>query len=86
MRAPDEVAAMLRLHALGWGSRRIAKELGCCRDTVKRYLAAGGWRCYPRPGRPKKPDGLESWFEKKFRQHRGNADVLRQECSASMAL
>jgi transposase len=79
MRAPDEVAAMLRLHALGWGSRRIAKELGCCRDTVKRYLAAGGWRCYRRPGRPKKLDGLESWLEEKFRQHRGNADVLRQE-------
>jgi transposase len=79
MRAPDEVAAMLRLHALGWGSRRIAAELGCCRETVKRYLAAGGWRGYRRPGRPKKLDGLEDWLREKFLQHRGNADVLRQE-------
>jgi transposase len=79
MRAPDEVAAMLRLHALGWGSRRIAAELGCCRETVKRYLAAGGWRNYRRPGRPKKLDGLEEWLRARFLQHRGNADVLRQE-------
>ena len=28
MREPEEVAAMLRLHALGWGAKRIAAELG----------------------------------------------------------
>ena len=33
MRTPDEVAAMLRLHALGWGTRRIAAEFGCSRNT-----------------------------------------------------
>ena len=27
MRTPDEVAAMLRLRALGWGERRIATAL-----------------------------------------------------------
>jgi hypothetical protein len=27
MRTPDEVAAMLRLKALGWGIKRIAREL-----------------------------------------------------------
>jgi hypothetical protein len=43
MRVPDEVATMLRLRALGWGTRRIAGELGCDRETVQRYLAAGGW-------------------------------------------
>ena len=43
MRTPDEVAAMPRLRALGWGTRRIAAEIGCSRATVKRYLAAGGW-------------------------------------------
>jgi hypothetical protein len=32
MRAPDEVATMLRLHNLGWGTRRIAAVLGCHRD------------------------------------------------------
>jgi hypothetical protein len=28
MRTPDEVAAMRRLHDLGWGTRRIAAEMG----------------------------------------------------------
>ena len=36
MRTPDEVAAMLRLVALGWGERRVAKALGCSRETVRR--------------------------------------------------
>ena len=78
MREPDEAAAMLRLHALGWGSRRIAEELGCCRDTVRRYVRAGGWRGYRRPERHRRLDGLEGWLAERFRQHRGNADVLRQ--------
>ena len=42
MREPDEVAAMVRLKALGWGVRRIAAELGCSHMTVRRYVAAGG--------------------------------------------
>jgi len=41
MQTPEEVAAMLRLKALGWGVRRIAGELGCSHMTVRRYLAAG---------------------------------------------
>ena len=36
MLKPDEVEAMLGLHELGWGSRRIAREFGCNRNTVKR--------------------------------------------------
>ena len=36
MLKPDEVEAMLGLHELGWGSRRIAGEFGCNRNTVKR--------------------------------------------------
>ena len=42
MRTPDEVAAMERLRALGWGTRRISRELGIARNTVRRYLAGGG--------------------------------------------
>lgn len=42
MLTPDEVTAMIRLHSLGWGSKRIAAQLGCARNTVKRYVAAGG--------------------------------------------
>ena len=39
---PEAVAAMLRLKGRGWGSKRIARELGVNRGTVKRYLDAGG--------------------------------------------
>lgn len=41
---PDEVTAMLRLTKLSWGSRRIARDLGCSRTTVQRYVEAGGGR------------------------------------------
>ena len=79
MRTPDEVAAMLRLRALGWGERRIATALGCNRRTVRRYLAAEGWVGYRRPRRPKLLEGLEDWLSERFRRHRGNADVVRQD-------
>ena len=42
MRMLDEVAAMLCLHGPGWGTRRIAAELGCDRETVQRYLVMNG--------------------------------------------
>ncbi|MGY4625313.1 DNA-binding NarL/FixJ family response regulator [Bradyrhizobium sp. USDA 4486] len=42
MLEPDEVSAILRLNELGWGSKRIARELGISRNTVKDYVAAGG--------------------------------------------
>jgi transposase len=79
MRAPDEVAAMLHLLALGVGERQIARELGCSRWAVRRYLAAGGYVSYRAPRRAKKLDGLEEWLRERFRRHRGNADVVRQD-------
>jgi transposase len=79
MLAPDEVAAMVRLHQLGWGTRRIAGELGCSRNTVKRYLAAGGWAAIRPARRQRRLDGLEDWLKECFRRHRGNCDVVRQD-------
>ena len=70
---------MLRLAELRWGSKRIAFELGCSRTTVKRYLRQGGWASYRGRGRPSALAGLEGWLAERFRQHRGNADVVRQE-------
>jgi transposase len=79
MLAPDEVAAMVRLHGLGWGTKRIAGELGCSRNTVKRYLAAGGWVAIRQPRRSRRLDGFEDWLAERFRRHRGNCDVVRQD-------
>lgn len=79
MLAPEEVAAMVRLHRLGWGTKRIAGELGCSRNTVKRYLAAGGWVAIRQPRRKRRLDGLEEGLAERFRRHRGNCDVVRQD-------
>jgi transposase len=64
---------------LGWGTKRIAGELGCSRNTVKRYLSAGGWAAIRQPRRSRRLDGLEEWLAERFRRHRGNCDVVRQD-------
>jgi transposase len=82
MRLPDEVTAMVRLHGLGWGTKRIAGEMGCSRTTVRRYLEAGGWIAYRKPRRGRRLDGLGPWLSERFRRHRGNADVVRQDLAS----
>lgn len=79
MQTPEDVQAMLKLASLGWGAKRIAGELGCSRNTVRRYLRHGGWQPYQVPKRPGRLQGLEDWLAQRFIQHRGNADVVRQD-------
>src|SRR5512133_1338893 len=80
MQTPDGVAAMLRSKGLGWGIKRIAKELGCSHMTVRRhYVAQGGWLPYRGGRRRRALAGLEDWLGECFRRHAGNADVVRQE-------
>jgi transposase len=86
MLAPEQVTAMVRLHELGWGTKRIARELGCDRKTVKRHLRRGGWRAYRQPHRVRALDGLEAWLAERFHRHRGNADVVRQELAREHAI
>ena len=86
MKTPDDVAAMVRLKACGWGIKRIARELGCSHHTVKHYVAAGGSVPFKAPQRAKKLDGHEDWLRERFLRHRGNADVVRQELAAEKGL
>lgn len=86
MRTPEDVSAMLALKALGWGSKRIAAELGCSRNTVRRWLVTGGWRRPAAPARVGKLDGLGDWIAERFRRHAGNADVVRQELAAEKGI
>lgn len=79
MQAPEDVEAMLKLASLGWGAKRIANELGCSRNTVRRYLRQGGWQPYESPPRTGRPTEHAEWLAGQFRQHRGNCDVVRQE-------
>ena len=44
MQTPEDVQAMLKLASLGWGAKRISRELGCSRNTVRSYLRHGGWQ------------------------------------------
>ena len=84
MRTPDEAAAMVRLKGLGWGVRRIAAEFGCSRETVRRYVKAGGFVEYRAPRRTKALDGREDFLAERFRRHRGNADVVRQDLAREL--
>jgi transposase len=86
MKTPEEVAAMLRLKGLGWGSKRIGREFGCSHHTVKRYVEVGGFVAYRQPRRPRTLDSLEGWLKERFRRHRGNADVIRQELAAEKSI
>jgi transposase len=86
MKTPDDVAAMMRLKSLGWGAKRIARELGCSHHTVKGYLAVGGIQPFKSPQRPKLLDGHEDWLRERFIRHRGNADVVRQDLLSEKGL
>jgi transposase len=86
MQTPDDVQAMLKLASLGWGAKRIAAELGCSRNTVKRYLRQGGWQPYQAPVRPGVLDEHMAWVQERFLRHRGNCDVVRQDLKREFGL
>lgn len=79
MQTPEDVAQMLRLKAAGLGIKHIARKMGCSRNTVRRYLRGGGWVAYKAPERKSALGGLEAWLGERLQQHRGNADVVRQD-------
>lgn len=86
MKTPDDVSAMVRLRACGWGVKRIARELGCSHHTVKRYVVAGGVVPFGSRRRARLLDGHEDWLRERFVRHRGNADVVRQDLLAEKGL
>lgn len=86
MLEPEAVTTIVRLGELGWGSKRIAKELGVARNTVRRYLAAGGWVAYRQPERAGVLAGQEAWLRSRFLQHRGNCDVVRQQLKGEFGI
>jgi DNA invertase Pin-like site-specific DNA recombinase len=49
---PEVVRQMRELLALGWGAKRISRELGIARNTVRRYRREGeAAEAQIRPGR-----------------------------------
>lgn len=54
----------------GWlGAKRLSKEFCCSRNTVRRYLRAGGPVVYRKPERWGNLDGLEDWLWERFFPH-----------------
>ena len=86
VQTPQDVEAMQRLSAAGWGRRRIAWELGCSPETVRKYLRQGGWQPYGKPCRNTVLDGQRDWLRQRFLAHRGNADVVRQELASEKGI
>ena len=72
MLEPEAVTTIVRLGQSGWGAKRIARTLGIARNTVRRYLNAGGPVPYRQPQRASILDGHEAWLRERFLQHRGN--------------
>jgi transposase len=67
------------LQQQGWGTRRIADELGISRRTVRRYQRLGGYRPYVRRKTPRAVHAELSWLKERFLAVRGNARVLLRE-------
>lgn len=79
MKTPEDVAAMMKLHELGWGKKRIARELGISKATVARYIRQGGYKPYRQPARRGALDKHKDWLRECFLKHKGNAEVVRQD-------
>jgi transposase len=77
-----EVAQVFALRALGWGMRRIARELGVARNTVRDWLRDGEDREYEHEKRKGFLDRHYFWIQSRFQAGVRNADVLRQELAA----
>jgi transposase len=86
MLAAQEVQRMLGLKAPGWGSKRISRELGCSRNTVREYLRRGGWRPMDVSSRAGSLEPHQEWLAERLRRHRGNADVVRQDLAKELGI
>ena len=81
MQTPEDVQAMLKLSSLGWGAKRISRELGCSRKHGAQLPAPRRLAAVPTAGTATGPADVpyRDWLDERFRQHRGNCDVVRQE-------
>lgn len=75
-----EVQAIHALAGQGWPTKRIARELGFSRNTVRAWLKRGVDWAPERMGRPLSlPPPEMAWLRARFSAGVRNADVLRQE-------
>jgi transposase len=60
--------------------------MGCSRNTVRRYLRQDGWQPYRAPPRTGTLGEHAQWLAERFRQHRGNCDVVRQQLQRELGI
>jgi transposase len=68
------------------GAKRISRELGCSRNTVREYLRQGGWRPMDVSGRGGVLAPHGAWLAERLRRRRGNADVVRQDLAHELGI
>ncbi|BDU75484.1 IS21 family transposase [Mesoterricola sediminis] len=76
------VAQIFALQNLGWSIRKIAREVGLSRNTVRDWLRGGPDRSYGNGSRAGLLDRYYFWIQNQFNAGVRNADVLRQELEA----
>jgi len=86
MHPPEMVDKILILHKHGLGQRRIARELGIHRKTVKRYLRQKMWLPYQRSGNGNSLKSVKNWLEEAFYKHGGNAAVVHKELERQLGI
>lgn len=82
MLGSEAAGQLFALRRLGWGTKRIAREMGIARNTVKAWLEKGVDRIYEGPHREKTLEAHADWLRDRWRAGVRNGDVLRQELAA----
>ena len=79
MLGADLVREMVARKQRGEGVKRIARELGVDRKTVKRWLKLGDWRPRQSPRRPRLLDRFAEFIERRAPEVGWNGVVLHRE-------
>lgn len=75
----EAAGQLFALRRLGWGTKRIAEELGISRNTVKAWLRKGPGRKYEGPLRKGALEPHLGWLRERWLAGVRNGDVFRQE-------
>ena len=81
----ETILAMKALHEQGHSATRIAKLLGCGRNTVLRHMR-NDFAQPQREAPPRSLDQHQDFLLERFLRHAGNADVVRQELAAELGI